>query len=564
MKFNEYAYERPELDEIKGKFTKALQKFTDANDVEKQVEAINEINVIRNYVGTMSNLVYIRHTIDTTDEFYKAENDYLDEFSPEMEEMTSTFYAELVQSKFRPQLEAKWGSQLFDLAEAQLKTFSPEIIPQLQKENKLSSEYSQLIASAKIDFMGEERTLAQLQPFRESEDRSVRKNASEAYYNFFAEKQDELDRIFDELVKVRDEIATTLGYENFVELGYYRMTRTDYDAEMVAAFRKQVKEEVVPLVTRLMERQQKRLGLEELYYYDENFQYSTGNAIPKGDADWIVENGQKMYRELSAETNEFFNFMMDNNLMDLVAKKGKASGGYCTFIEDYKAPYIFSNFNGTSGDIDVLTHEAGHAFQVYRSRNLDIPEYNWPTYEACEIHSMSMEFLTWPWMELFFKEDTEKYKFSHLSSSLVFLPYGVAVDEFQHFVYENPKASPLERRQAWRKIEQEYLPHRNYEGNEFLEGGGNWQRQSHIYESPFYYIDYALAQICAFQFWKRSMEEDENAWKDYLNLCQLGGSKSFLELVESANLDSPFTKGTVQSVVRVIDEWLSSVDDQAL
>ena len=564
MKFKEYAYERPELDEIKGKFTKALNKFTGANEVEKQVEAIKELNVIRNYVGTMSNLVYIRHTIDTTDEFYKVENDYLDEFSPEMEEMTSAFYAELVQSKFRPELEEKWGKQLFDLAEAQLKTFSPEIIPQLQKENKLSSEYSQLIASAKIEFEGENRTLAQLQPFMESGDRSVRKKASEAYYNFFAENQDELDRIFDELVKVRDGIATTLGYKNFVELGYYRMARTDYNAEMVAAFRKQVKEEVVPLVSRLKERQQQRLGLEKLYYYDENFQFSTGNAIPKGDADWIVENGQKMYRELSAETSEFFNFMIENDLMDLVAKKGKASGGYCTFIEDYKAPYIFSNFNGTSGDIDVLTHEAGHAFQVYRSRNLDIPEYNWPTYEACEIHSMSMEFLTWPWMELFFKEDTEKYKFSHLSSSLVFLPYGVAVDEFQHFVYENPKASPIERRQAWREIEKEYLPHRDYEGNEFLEGGGYWQRQSHIYESPFYYIDYALAQICAFQFWKKSVEEDENAWKDYLNLCQLGGSKSFLGLVESANLESPFEKGTVQSVVRVIDAWLSSVDDQAL
>ena len=564
MKFKEYAYERPELDEIKGKFTKALNKFTGANEVEKQVEAIKELNVIRNYVGTMSNLVYIRHTIDTTDEFYKVENDYLDEFSPEMEEMTSAFYAELVQSKFRPELEEKWGKQLFDLAEAQLKTFSPEIIPQLQKENKLSSEYSQLIASAKIEFEGENRTLAQLQPFMESGDRSVRKKASEAYYNFFAENQDELDRIFDELVKVRDGIATALGYENFVELGYYRMARTDYNAEMVAAFRKQVKEEVVPLVSRLKERQQQRLGLEKLYYYDENFQFSTGNAIPKGDADWIVENGQKMYRELSAETSEFFNFMIENDLMDLVAKKGKASGGYCTFIEDYKAPYIFSNFNGTSGDIDVLTHEAGHAFQVYRSRNLDIPEYNWPTYEACEIHSMSMEFLTWPWMELFFKEDTEKYKFSHLSSSLVFLPYGVAVDEFQHFVYENPKASPIERRQAWREIEKEYLPHRDYEGNEFLEGGGYWQRQSHIYESPFYYIDYALAQICAFQFWKKSVEEDENAWKDYLNLCQLGGSKSFLGLVESANLESPFEKGTVQSVVRVIDAWLSFVDDQAL
>ncbi|MFE0504095.1 M3 family oligoendopeptidase [Peribacillus butanolivorans] len=564
MKFNEYEYKRPEMDEIKSKFTKVLEKFRDAQEIDIQVKAMEEINEIRNYVGTMLNLVYIRHSIDTNDEFYKAENDYLDEFSPEMEELTSIFYTELVRSKFRRELEMKWGKQLFDLAEAQLKTFSPEIIPHLQKENKLSSEYSQLIASAKIEFEGEERTLAQLQPFMESADRELRKNASEAYYSFFEKQQAELDRIFDELVKVRHEIATMLGYKNFVELGYNRMTRTDYNAEMAAAFRKQVKEDVVPLVTRLKERQRERLGLENLCYFDENFQFRTGNAIPKGDAEWIIENGKTMYRELSTETNEFFNFMIDNNLMDLVAKKGKESGGYCTFIEDYKAPFIFSNFNGTSGDIDVLTHEAGHAFQVYRSRNHDIPEYYWPTYEACEIHSMSMEFLTWPWMELFFKEDTEKYKFSHLSSSLVFLPYGVAVDEFQHFVYETPDASPLERRQAWCKIEKDYLPHRDYEGNEFLENGGYWQRQSHIYQSPFYYIDYALAQICAFQFWKRSVEGDVAAWEDYLNLCQLGGSKSFLGLVESANLKSPFADGTVQSVVKVIDEWLSSVDDQTL
>ncbi|MFF5397866.1 M3 family oligoendopeptidase [Peribacillus butanolivorans] len=564
MKFNEYEYKRPKMDEIKSKFTKVLEKFRDAQEIDIQVKAMEEINEIRNYVGTMLNLVYIRHSIDTNDEFYKAENDYLDEFSPEMEELTSIFYTELVRSKFRRELEMKWGKQLFDLADAQLKTFSPEIIPHLQKENKLSSEYSQLIASAKIEFEGEERTLAQLQPFMESADRELRKNASEVYYSFFEKQQAELDRIFDELVKVRHEIATMLGYKNFVELGYNRMTRTDYNAEMAAAFRKQVKEDVVPLVTRLKERQRERLGLENLCYFDENFQFRTGNAIPKGDAEWIIENGKTMYRELSTETNEFFNFMIDNNLMDLVAKKGKESGGYCTFIEDYKAPFIFSNFNGTSGDIDVLTHEAGHAFQVYRSRNHDIPEYYWPTYEACEIHSMSMEFLTWPWMELFFKEDTEKYKFSHLSSSLVFLPYGVAVDEFQHFVYETPDASPLERRQAWRKIEKDYLPHRDYEGNEFLENGGYWQRQSHIYQSPFYYIDYALAQICAFQFWKRSVEGDVAAWEDYLNLCQLGGSKSFLGLVESANLKSPFADGTVQSVVKVIDEWLSSVDDQTL
>ena len=256
--------------------------------------------------------------------------------------------------------------------------------------------------------------------------------------------------------------------------------------------------------------------------------------------------------------------MVDRELMDLVSKKGKQSGGYCTFISKYESPFIFSNFNGTSGDIDVLTHEAGHAFQVYSSRHYQVPEYLWPTYESAEIHSMSMEFFTWPWMDNFFKEDTEKYHFDHLSSALLFIPYGVSVDEFQHFVYENPDATPEERKRAWREIEKKYLPHRQYPDNEYLERGGFWHKQGYIFQASFFYIDYTLAQICAFQFWKKMNEDREAAWADYLRLCQAGGSRSFTGLVELAGLQSPFKDGTVASVIGVIENWLNSVDDKAL
>lgn len=564
MRFEEYIYTRPDVEKAKKSFQSAIEKFQSSSSVEQQLEAMNEINKIRNHISTMFNLCYIRHSINTNDEFYKNEQDYMDEIQPVVEGLVTKYYEALVQSPFRKELEKKLGSQLFALAEAQLKTFSPEIVPLLQKENKLSTEYTKLLASAKIFFEGEERTLAQLEPFTESTDRKMRKKASEAKFGFLAENEETLDRIYDDLVKVRTEIAKKLGYKNFVELGYYRMYRTDYNAEMVANFRKQVEEFIVPIATKLKERQRERIGVEKLKYYDEGFNFKTGNPTPKGSPEWIIENGQKMYDELSKETGEFFRYMRENGLMDLVAKKGKAGGGYCTFIEDYKSPFIFSNFNGTSGDIDVLTHEAGHAFQVYSSRHFDIPEYYWPTYEAAEIHSMSMEFFTWPWMELFFKEDTEKYKFAHLSSALLFLPYGVSVDEFQHWVYENPEATPKERKQAWREIEKKYLPHKDYDGNEYLENGGFWQRQGHIYNSPFYYIDYTLAQICAFQFWKRSRENREEAWHDYVNLCKLGGSLPFIELVKRANLISPFEDGCVQSVVGEIENWLNSIYDKYL
>lgn len=563
-KFEEFAYTRPEFEQIETQFNEALTEFNDAETVEVQSEAMKQINDIRNHVGTMMNIVYIRNSIDTNDEFYKAERDYFDELSPKVDDLITKYYKSLVSSSFRNELEEKWGTQLFAIAEAQIKSFSSEVIPMMQKENKLSSEYQQLIASAKINFENEERTLAQMQPFTESTDRDMRKRAKDAYFSFFAENEEQLDRIYDDLVKVRTEIARTLGYKNFVELGYYRMIRTDYDAKMVMNFRDQVKDFIVPLASKLKERQQARIGVDDFKYYDESINYKTGNATPKGSPEWIIDGGKKMYDELSKETSEFFDFMIDNNLMDLVAKKGKASGGYCSYIEDYKAPFIFSNFNGTSGDIDVLTHEAGHAFQVYSSRHFEIPEYNWPTYEACEIHSMSMEFLTWPWMENFFKEDTDKYKFSHLSGSLEFLPYGVAVDEFQHFVYENPEASPAERKKAWSELEEKYLPHRDYDGNDYLNRGGFWQRQGHIYQSPFYYIDYTLAQICAFQFFKRTLEDREQAWADYVHLCKIGGSLSFTGLVKEANLISPFEDGCVESVIGPIEQWLNSIDDKAL
>ncbi|WP_312472796.1 M3 family oligoendopeptidase [Neobacillus sp.] len=564
MSFENYTYVRPRLDEVTVKFDGLLEAFKKAASIEEQGEVMNEINLLRNDLGTMFNLCNIRHTIDTNDEFYKTEQDYMDEIGPEIDGLITRYYQALIESKFRNELEDKWGKQLFALAEGQLKTFKPEIIPLLQKENRLSTAYTKLIAAAKIDFEGEERTLAQIDPYIESTDREMRKRASAAKFGFFANHEEDLDRIYDDLVKVRTEIAQKLGFKNFVELGYYRMMRTDYNAEMVANFRQQVKDFIVPIATKLKERQRERLGLEQLKYYDEGFVFQTGNAIPKGSPEWIIENGQKMYEDLSKETGEFFRFMQENNLMDLVAKKGKAGGGYCTFIENYKAPFIFSNFNGTSGDIDVLTHEAGHAFQVYSSRQFEIPEYYWPTYEACEIHSMSMEFFTWPWMDLFFKEDTDKYKFSHLSGALLFLPYGVSVDEFQHWVYENPTASSVDRKLQWREIEKKYLPHKDYDGIEYLENGGFWQRQGHIYNSPFYYIDYTLAQICAFQFWKRSREKQEEAWVDYVKLCKLGGSMSFTRLVKEANLISPFEDGCVESVVGEIENWLNSVDDKKL
>ena len=561
LTFENFQYTRPQFDQFSAAFREELARFQKAPSAEEQDKALDRINGLRTEFTSMYNVCHIRHTMDTRDEFYEKENEYFDQQMPAYEGLVNEFYKALAVSPFRNALEDKWGQQLFAIAELSMKTFDDSVIGLLQEENKLSSAYTKLKAKARINFKGEEHNLSSIVKFEMDKTRAVRKEAAEAKWAFFAEHAAELEGLFSRLVRVRHRIARELGFQNFVELGYARMLRTDYGPEKVANFRRQVKDYIVPITSRLYERQRRRLGLDQLKYYDEDLRFPSGNPQPKGEPEWIVGQARQMYSELSGETREFFDFMRSNELMDLQTRPGKATGGYCTFIGKFQAPFIFSNFNGTSGDIDVLTHEAGHAFQVYSSRDIGISEYNWPTFEACEIHSMSMEFFTWPWMPLFFKEDAGKYKFSHLSNALYFLPYGVAVDEFQHFVYEHPEATAAERNQAWRDIERQYLPHRDYDGHPFLEGGGYWQKQSHIFVMPFYYIDYTLAQICAFQFWKKDQEGHQQAWSDYVRLCNAGGSRSFLELVQLANLRSPFEDGCVASVVDLITEWLDGVDD---
>ena len=554
MKFKDYKYERPNYDEVKKLFLDLVNKINEAKTYEEQHGYIMDLNNIRKHIETMSTLASIRNSIDVSDEFYDKEQNYWDEHGPLYTELNSDFYKAIVYSKFKEDIIKDYSEQFYKICEYSLKSFSPEIISDLQEENKLMSQYTKLLASAEINFKGEALNLSGLYKYMLSDNRNERKEASQLYYNYFEEHEDEFDDIYDKLVHIRHNISKKLGFDNFVELGYIRMDRTDYTSEMVVNLRKQILEYIVPLCNKLYKKQASRLNLDKLTYIDENIEFLDGNATIKGDSKYIIENGIKMYNELSKETKEFFDFMLENELMDLETKHNKSAGGYCTYIPDYKAPFIFSNFNGTSEDMDVLTHEAGHAFQLYMSRYIDMQEINFPTLDSCEIHSMSMEFITYPWMEVFFKEDTNKYKFAHLCSAIKFLPYGVVVDEFQHIIYSNPDMSKDERKKVWRDLEKKYLPHRDYEDNKILEKGCWYFKQGHIFKDPFYYIDYVLAQICAFQFLKKMDEDKDKGWEDYLRICKVGGTQSFLEIVKTGNLVSPFKDKCIESIIPSLED----------
>ena len=568
MKYSQMHYIRPDIAEVEKEMRELINKFINAASFVEADQLMNSINIIRNEFDSMKIIAFINYSNDTNNKNFIAEQDYFDNNYPLFNDFVFNYYKALTGSSFKKELTEKYGNHLFEIADISLKSFCHEIIEDMQKENHLCSEYVKLKASAKINFDGKELNLQELEPYMESVDRDIRHKAFIAYWKFFDDNSKVLDEIFDKLVYLRHDMAIKMGYKNYKELGYARMKRMDYNEIMVTGFRNDIKKYIVPLAEKLRVKQSKRLGFDKLMVYDLFLQFISGNATPKGDPVWVVEKGKIMYDELSAETREFYDFMFDNELMNVFSRKGKADMGYCEYIPKYKSPYIFANMNGTDDDITVLTHEAGHAFQAYESRNFHFKEYTEPTMETAEIHSMSMEFLTYPWMNLFFENETDKFKFSHLNGTVNFLPYGVMVDEFQHWVYENPSAKPSERNTKWRELEKIYMPHLNYGEIDYLEKGGRWQKQGHIYEMPFYYIDYCLAQVCAFQFWSKAIHNEngefETVMKKYTELCGKGGSKPFLELVKETDLRSPFDENVVKNLSEEIEEYIDSVDDSIL
>ncbi|MDR2182987.1 MAG: M3 family oligoendopeptidase [Clostridiales bacterium] len=558
MKFSQMPYKRPIYEELDAKLQDLLTRFKNASSAEECFAVYKEYDDCRIEFDTTSNLAYIRNTLDTTDEFYDAEIKFWDMTEPKLEEVIQEFAAALLASPFRAEMEAKWGSLMFLNAEIELKTFKPEIVSDLQEENALCTKYDKLIASAQIDFDGKTLTLAEIKPYYEKPDRSVRKAAVEAAAKWYMGNAGQLDEIFDKLVKLRTGMAKKLGYENFIELGYYRNCRNCYDKDMVAKFREGVAKHIVPIVTALKKEQARRIGVDTIKYYDQDFEYPDGNAAPKGTADDIFAHAKKMYHELSGETAEFIDSMLENELFDVLTRPGKSAGGYCHVLPKYKAPFIFANFNGTSGDIDVFTHEVGHAFAVHLARDIYPTALQDYPPETAEIHAMAMEFFTWPWMEGFFEEQTDKYYNTHLSSTLTFLPYGVMVDEFQHRIYQNPDMTPAQRNEYWLELEAKYRPWLDQEDVPFYGEGRRWQAQLHIYSAPFYYIDYCLAQIIALGFWMQNQEAPKPAWEKYRRLVGLAGTKTFVELIEDADMPTPFVSDNIKAVADAATAWLNN------
>ncbi len=558
--FQTYTVTEPDFPELTQRYDALCQALADEKASGKPgdglLDLVRQWDQLRREIDTWRSLVEIRFEQDTRRADYKEALDRRDELDPKITDLDVRVKRLLLDEPLRAPVAKQFGQQAVALWESQVRAFDPVIEADLVEESKLASRYNQLLAGATLEFQGKTTNLSGIAQFAEDPDRQVRHDSLAITWQWFADNREELDDIYHRMVQLRDTMARKLNLADFVQLGYLRMNRVDYDRADVERYRQEVLQHIVPLCSAIRRQQAQGLKLDSLMFWDTAVYDKAGNPRPEGTYDEQVEQAQAMFDAMNDRLGQFFHVMRDKNLMDLQNRPGKAGGGFCAALLKERVPFIFANFNGTKGDVEVFTHEIGHAYQCYVSTSLPLLENVSPTYESCEIHSMSLEFLCWPHMERFFGDQADRFRRIHLLESLLFLPYGVAVDHFQHLVYENPSATPSERLAMWQDLERQYLPDTHYGDLPRLPDGGRWQKQRHIYMFPFYYIDYTLAQCCALQFWVRSRNDYGQAVQDYLALCDRGGTLPFQQLTASAGLRSPFEPGSLAEVAQHARQFL--------
>ncbi|MBR4419511.1 MAG: M3 family oligoendopeptidase, partial [Clostridia bacterium] len=541
-------YSRYEVERAKNAFEAAIKGIKDAKSASEVLAIRKELLNEMEDLSTASALSYMRWSCDTKNEFYKGEKEYYEQNMPLLAGVQIEYTQAMMNTPFRAEVEAILPAPVYKNFEVTLKSLDEKIVPEMQEESAVCNEYSQFMSELVIEFRGETMPLTILRKYMSDGDRETRREAHEALGKKLEEHAEFLDDVYDRLVKIRDRMAKKMGYKNYVELGYHRMGRICYDRTLVEQFRKNILEDIVPVVTKVRTARAKQMGIDEMKLYDYGVCFANGDPDPILNDKQMFEAGREMYHEMSKETGDFIDMMIENDAFDVLSREGKWGGGYCTEFAKYKQPFILANFNGTSGDVDVLTHEAGHAFASYLCFLNDLdPEASYGM-ETAETHSMSMECLCWKFMDKFFGDRTKDYKFKHLFDNISFLTYGIIVDAFQHIVYENPDLTPAERNAEWKKLEQTFRPYMNADGMTYFEKGTRWQYQMHIYESPFYYIDYCLAQSNALQFLFKSLENYQEAFDAYFKFTSYGGTKYFTDMLEEVGINSPFKAGALKEV----------------
>lgn len=507
-------------------------------------------NALKSYIGAEGNRISFALTKNMNDSnAEEADRYYRESVTPVSDDGSSRLVNALIGSKHKAAIAERYGGHLIRVLQTTVEPLAPVNNELRVKASDLVNRYDKAVAAGEVTVNGESVTLAVARNLQSSQDPNIRREAFEAYRNWFLQHRDELGGLYDELAKLRDQMGRNVGHANFIPLGYLGMGRTDYGPAEAAEFRANVRRYAVPLQQKIHRKHAQRLGSETLRPWDVG--YDPSLTLPTGIApvNGQLDKAQRIFDALSPQLAQHFSRMRNEGLIDLENRKGKQAGAYCTSFSDEGRVAIFCNSTGDQEDVGTLMHEMGHAFQGWESQEIEAVDLQWPTSDACEIHSMGMEYLSMRHMNEFFSnEHAEKFRRNRWREAVELICYICIVDEFQHWVYENANATLDERDQAWDRIWDIYKPGLDFSGVEDYKHA-RWYAQGHLFHMPFYYIDYAIAETGAMQLALIDANDREQSLDIYLNLCRIGGTMSVLNIFSNAGLRSPFDPAVMRDLM---------------
>ncbi len=506
--------------------------------------------------------LHVATTVNTTDEEAQARFEaFLEGVLPEAQKADHALTRKLVESGFAP---PNFEIPLRNMR-AEIELFREENLPLQVEEQKLRNAYDQIVGAQTVEWHYREYTISQLRPFLQDPDRQVREEAWRLMTERQLKDRGPLTRIWQQLLDLRQQMAANADKPDYRAFRWQQMGRFDYTPDDCRAFHQAIEEVVVPAAAEILEKRRQRLGVDTLRPWDLNVDPLGRPPLrPFRDVEELKAKTEAIFHHVDPQLGAYYHTMREENLLDLENRKGKAPGGYCTHFPLSKRPFIFMNAVGVHDDVQTMLHESGHAFHAFESFALPYIHQRETPMEFAEVASMSMELLASPYLThdfggFYTPQEAARARIEHLERSLLFWPYMAVVDAFQHWVYENPADAhdPAVCDRVWGNLWDRFMPVTDWRGLEDAKVSG-WMRKLHIFQYPFYYVEYGLAQLGAVQVWGNALKDQQAAVAAYRQALALGGTAPLPKLFAAAGakfaMDAATLRQAVDLMRRVIDE----------
>ena len=504
---------------------------------------------------------YINMTCHTDDEeAKKAFLDFVENIEPKVKPIGFELDKKYIACPFRSELDQDRYLVLDRDTKADVEIFRDENVPLETELSKLSQQFSEVSGAMSVEFDGEEKTMPQMATYVQKTDRAVRESAWRAMADRRLHDVDRLNDIFDEMIKIRNKVAVNAGFDNYRDYMFHSMHRFDYTPSDCERFHEACEKAVVPVARKLNEERKETLGVDTLRPWDLAVDVKGREPLrPFKTADELVDGVERIYHKMEPSLSAMFRRLREPGCLDLSTRKGKAPGGYQYNRDRKRQPFIFMNAAGMQRDVETLLHEGGHAFHSILSETEPLLHYRHAPMEFAEVASMSMELTAHPFMNEFYtEEEAGRAVREHLEGVVSTLPWIATIDAFQHWIYTNPDHSRTDREKKWLELTERFGPAVDYAGIEKYRPNA-WQRQLHLFEVPFYYIEYGIAQLGALQLWLQYKDNPKQAIDNYKRALSLGGSKPLPQLFQTAGLRFDFGPETVKTLLAAVEDDLKTI-----